>query len=101
MQLEKYAAEFLGTFFFLAVILNAVAKNSSLAAYAPLAIGLALVAAIQFGGGISGAHLNPSVTVMFFAKGDISQEDAIGYVAAQVLGGLAAWKFISLTQAQA
>jgi len=38
---------------------------------------------------------------MFFAKGDISQEDAIGYVAAQVLGGLAAWKFISLTQAQA
>jgi glycerol uptake facilitator-like aquaporin len=89
----KYAAEFIGTFIFLTVILNAVAKNSPMASVAPLAIGIALIAAIQFGGGISGGHFNPAVTAMFAMKGDLPSEDIAPYIGAQLLGAVAAKYF--------
>ena len=40
-------------------------------------------------GGRSGAHFNPSVTAVFYWLGRISGRDAIGYIAAQFIGGLA------------
>jgi glycerol uptake facilitator-like aquaporin len=85
-----YLVEFIGTFIFLSVILNATAKNSSMAAVAPIAIGIALVAAIQFGGAVSGGHFNPAVSAMFFMKGDLPSGEVLPYVAAQVAGGYAA-----------
>ena len=97
MQLEKYFVEFLGTFIFLSVILNAVSKNSSMAAYAPLAIGLALVVSIQFGGHISGGHFNPAVTSMFALKGELPSNDVAPYILAQVAGAVAAKYFNNWT----
>jgi glycerol uptake facilitator-like aquaporin len=93
----KYAAEFIGTFIFLSVILNAVAKGSSLAGYAPLAIGLALAVAIQFGGAISGGHYNPAVSVMFALKNELAVEELLPYITAQVLGAVAAKYFYDLS----
>lgn len=81
--------EFLGTFFFLSVI---VVTGQA------VPIGLALLSAIYFGGHISGGHFNPAVSTMFFAKGAIKLEQYIGYVAAQVLGGLAALMFFNATK---
>jgi len=40
-------------------------------------------------GGRSGAHFNPSVTAVFYWLGRISRRDAIGYIAAQFIGGMA------------
>jgi aquaporin Z len=37
----------------------------------------------------SGAHMNPSVTLTFFRLGKIAGGDALGYVGAQFLGGIA------------
>jgi glycerol uptake facilitator-like aquaporin len=51
---------------------------------------IGLLAAIYFGGHISGGHFNPAVTTMMLAKGDITLERFIAYVSAQVLGALAA-----------
>ena len=37
----------------------------------------------------SGAHLNPAVTLTFFRLGKVAGWDAVFYVMAQILGGLA------------
>jgi aquaporin Z len=89
----SYITEFIGTFIFLSVILQAVRKNSSMSAFVPIAIGLALVAAIQFGGSISGGHYNPAVSVMFFLNKSLPSKDLIPYIVAQILGGIAAKYF--------
>jgi aquaporin Z len=40
-------------------------------------------------GRLSGAHINPAVTLGFWALGRVSRHDLFGYVAAQLAGGLA------------
>ena len=43
-------------------------------------------------GRLSGAHLNPSVTLAFWVRGKVRAHDVFGYLAAQFLGGaLGAW----------
>lgn len=79
--MNKYIVEFLGTLFFLYVIL---ATNQ------PLAIGLALTAAMIIGGSISGGNFNPAVSVMMAAAGKLKMHDLLPYVVAQIAGGLAA-----------
>ena len=69
--------EFVGTFFFLYVIL---------AVGTPLAIGAALALAIYVGGG----NFNPAVTIMLIAAKKQRMETALPYIVAQVAGGLAA-----------
>jgi glycerol uptake facilitator-like aquaporin len=96
----KYAVEFVGTFVFLTAILMSTKQGSSMSSIAPLIIGIALIGCIGAFGPVSGGHFNPSVTAMFFAKGDIEQNDAIAYVVAQVAGGLAAYQFFNLSQQQ-
>ena len=80
-MMNKFVVEFLGTMFFLYVIL---------ASGNPLAIGLALVVAILVGGKISGGNFNPAVSVMMTAAGKLKKADLLPYIVAQVAGGLAA-----------
>ena len=56
----------------------------------PILIAIALLLVILIGGGISGGHFNPAVSVMFYAKGALTSQDLLAYICAQVLGGLAA-----------
>ena len=44
----------------------------------------------MLGGGISGGHFNPAVSVMMAVKGKLKYADLVPYVVAQVLGGLLA-----------
>jgi aquaporin Z len=81
---NKFLVEFLGTLFFLFTIISA--GNH------PLAIGGALALAIYLGGKISGGNFNPAVSVMMVVAGKLSKQDLIGYILAQVLGGLAAFE---------
>lgn len=76
-----YVVEFLGTFLFLSVI---VATGQ------PFLIALSLLLVILLGGSISGGHFNPAVSVMFWAKGALTGTDLVGYVFAQIAGGLGA-----------
>uniref|UniRef100_A0A6C0F8M0 Major intrinsic protein n=1 Tax=viral metagenome TaxID=1070528 RepID=A0A6C0F8M0_9ZZZZ len=78
---KKLLVEFLGTVFFLYVII-AVGN--------PLAIGLALAVAIMIGGKISGGHFNPAVSIMMVAAKKIRMNDAAPYILAQIAGGLVA-----------
>jgi aquaporin Z len=55
-----------------------------------LAMGVTAVALIYSPWGRrSGAHMNPAVTLTFWRLGRVRGEDALAYVAAQFLGGLA------------
>ena len=78
---NKFLVEFLGTWFFLFTIIST--GNA-------LAIGASLALAIYLGGKISGGHFNPAVSVMMVVAGKLPKQDLIGYILAQVLGGLAA-----------
>ena len=80
-MIKKLLAEFLGTMFFLYVIL---------ATGDAIAIGLALTVAIMVIGIHSGGHFNPAVSVMLAMAGKHSMKELAPYVVAQVLGGLAA-----------
>ena len=79
--MNKYLVEFLGTLFFLYVIL---------ATGNWLAIGAALAIAVLIGGPISGGMFNPAVSVMMVSAGKLSKNDLIPYILAQIAGGLAA-----------
>ena len=79
--MQKYLAEFLGTMFFVYVIL---------ATGNPLAIAAALALVIFMTAAISGGHINPAVSVVMAAKGRISTSELIPYVVSQIFGGLVA-----------
>jgi len=89
--MNKYLVEFLGTLFFLYVILVSTAKNSTFGKVGTaLAIGGALSISILLGGAISGGNFNPAVTIMLAVAGRQPKSDIIPYVLAQVAGGLVA-----------
>ena len=81
MAYNKYLVEFIGTFIFLSVILTSGEA---------IPIGIALITAIYYGGKISGGNFNPAVSIMMHLKGSLNMTDMIGYIVAQVLGGVAA-----------
>jgi aquaporin Z len=94
--MKSYIAEVLGTFL-LVFIGCAAIVTGGLGGALPLgqigiglAFGLGLVAAAYAIGPISGAHLNPAVTLGFFIAGRLPAKDVIPYWIAQVVGAILA-----------
>jgi aquaporin Z len=88
-------AELLGTFFLVlaacgpAVVTakTHIVIGRSAAVTAP---GLMVMAVILFMGRVSGAHLNPAVTIGFAARGDFPWRRVPGYIVAQLAGAILA-----------
>jgi aquaporin Z len=93
----KYLVEFIGTFFFLNVIMIASSSNIN---WAFLPIGLALSMVIYWGGNISGGHYNPAVSLMFYANNKITYLDTFIYILCQILGGMVALIFYKMNFAK-
>jgi glycerol uptake facilitator-like aquaporin len=93
---QRIGAEFIGSAMLLATVIGSGIMGERLAggnvAIALLGntipTGAILVVLITMLGPISGAHFNPAVTVVFAIKGELSGSEGLGYVAAQVLGGI-------------
>ncbi|MCH2215336.1 MAG: aquaporin Z [Flavobacteriales bacterium] len=93
--MKKLFAEFFGTAW---LVLGGCGSAVLAAAYPELGIGFVGVS-IAFGltvltmayaiGHISGCHLNPAVTLGLWSGGRFPAKEIPGYIAAQVLGGLA------------
>jgi aquaporin Z len=79
--MNKYLVEFVGTAFFVYVIL---------ATGNPLAIGASLALVILLASNISGGHFNPAVSVVMASLNKIPAYDLIPYILSQVFGGLVA-----------
>lgn len=87
---KKLSAEALGTFILVlfgcgsAVLMGAEIGMLGIS----LAFGLAIVAAAYGLGAISGAHLNPAVSLGMVAAGRMSIREFIGYAVAQTVGAI-------------
>lgn len=91
MAINKYLAEFMGTFILVAVgSLGILAMGGAVGPAEFLGIGLAfgmaLLAGIWVVGHVSGAHFNPAVTLAMLIDGRTSLTDAIGYWIGQFAG---------------
>ncbi|PZQ99616.1 MAG: aquaporin [Cereibacter sphaeroides] len=89
---KKLIAEVLGTFILVFFGCGAAAIAGPLVGYTgiALAFGISIVAAAYGFGAISGAHLNPAVSLGFVAAGRMSVGDFIGYAIAQIVGAIIA-----------
>src|SRR6266704_421176 len=82
MPMNKYIAEFIGTFF-LVLTIGCTGIGAGAGVIAPLAIGAALMVMVYAGGHISGAHYNPAVTVGMLIRGKLNPADVVPYWIAQ------------------
>src|SRR6188768_318652 len=92
--MNPYFAEFFGTMLLIVlgegVVAGALLKNSKSENESWLTIvlawGLAVTLAIYAVGSISGAHLNPAITLALFIVGDFPGEQVARYLIGQVTG---------------
>ena len=93
-MLRKLLAEALGTFALVFAGTAAIAANELTGAIThvgvALTFGLVVFALISTLGDISGAHLNPAVTLGFTLAGRFPARNAFAYIAAQLLGAAVA-----------
>jgi len=85
---KLFAAEFIGTLLLTVVGLNAIVNGSPDALGISLSIGLTVMALSALVGPVSGAHLNPLVTIGLTVAKKVDQDKVLTYLAAQILGGL-------------
>src|SRR5271165_3239546 len=94
---RRLFSELLGTF---ALVLAAAgggllhAKGQISLAAAVVAPGLMVTAIILFMGAVSGAHLNPAVSLAFALRGDFPWKRAPGYIIIQLIGATLACLFL-------
>lgn len=95
--MSVYLAEFLGTFFLIliggGVVAGVLLKGSKAfgAGWNAIVVawGLAVTFSIYGVGSISGAHINPAVTLGFAFVGEFPWSQVPGYIASQIAGGFA------------
>jgi len=94
IPIRKYLAEFLGVAILVATVIGAGFMGAELGSepalslfMAALAVGAVLFVLITTLIGISGAQLNPVVTMVLVIQKAISTKDAFWYLVSQLLGG--------------
>lgn len=97
LEYRRLFSELLGTFMLVLVaagggLLHAKGQISLAAAVA--APGLMVMAIILFMGAVSGAHLNPAVSLAFAVRGDFPWRRAPGYIVTQLIGAALACLFL-------
>ena len=103
MNTRAYLAELLGTFLFLTIGYLSVAAFGVTDApgllVVPFSFSFGLLAAIMAFGHVSG-HYNPAVTIAAIVDRQLPLTDAVGYIAAQLIGALAAAGVVMATVSQ-
>lgn len=100
LEYRRLFSEIWGTFLLVLVaagggVIGATAFGGDLTlAMKALAPGMMVMAIIFFMGTISGAHLNPAVTLAFAVRGNFPWRRVPGYIVAQVIGAVLAALFL-------
>ena len=99
LEWRRMFAETWGTFLLVLVaagggVVRDLSGGSLSLAMIVIAPGLMVMAIIYFMGTVSGAHLNPAVTLAFAVRGNFPWRRVPGYFLAQVIGGIAAAVFL-------
>lgn len=87
--------EFVGTFFLVligtgAIVVDAHTQGAIGHVGISLCFGIVVCVVIYSVGHLSGAHINPAVSIGFFATGEIGGAKLLRYLVAQLAGGVAA-----------
>src|SRR2546425_11095662 len=93
--MKKYVAEALGTFALVfagtgAIVINDATGGAITHAGIALTFGLVVLAMIYTVGDISGAHLNPAVSIGFWIARRFPGRELAPYIASQITGALIA-----------
>lgn len=94
--MKKLTAEFIGTFWLVlggcgsAVLAAAFPEVGIGLVGVSLAFGLTVLTGVYALGHISGGHFNPAVSIGLWIGGRFSSKELLSYIAAQILGGIAA-----------
>jgi aquaporin Z len=99
LEWRRLFSELLGTFFLVLVgaggaVVNAKSGGAISRTAAVSAPGLMVMAIILFMGAVSGAHLNPAVSIAFAARGDFPWQRVPGYIVMQLIGSTLAVLFL-------
>jgi aquaporin Z len=99
--MRSYVAEGIGTFALVlvgtgAIVVNDLTGGGITHLDVSLAFGLVVMTMIAAVGGVSGAHLNPAVTLGFWAARRLPGARVAPYVASQAAGALAASMLVAL-----
>ena len=91
---KRYAAELIGTFMLVAIGPGAVMVSASTHAFGQtgisLAFGVVVTLCVACFGRLSGAHINPAVTIGFWSVRRFPTRDVVPYIFAQCVGAVAA-----------
>jgi len=103
--MKRFFAETLGTFSLVfagtgAIVINEVGGGVVTHVGIALTFGLIVLAMIYTFGDISGAHLNPAVTIGFWAARRLAGRTVLAYVTAQCLGAIVASAVLRVLFAQ-
>src|SRR3981189_3717558 len=96
--MQKYFAEFIGTFF-LVLTIGCTVIGHGAGPLAPLAIGSALMVMVFAGAHISGGHFNPAVTLGVWLRGKCEAKDVAPYMIFQVVGAVLAALVVKFLEA--
>ena len=93
--MKKYVSEILGTFCLVfvgtgAIVVNDISGGAVSHVGIAITFGLVVMAMIYTFGDISGAHLNPAVTIGFVAARRMKAAAGARYIASQISGAIAA-----------
>ena len=102
MEIKKYLAELLGTFFLVATVIGSGIMGENLSAGNPaiallgntIATGAILYVIIKSFEDVSGAHFNPIVSIVFYFLDEINLKDLISYLIIQFIAGILAVFFV-------
>jgi aquaporin Z len=97
LEWRRLFSELLGTFFLVLVAAGGAilhARGQISLAAAVVAPGLMVMAIILFMGAVSGAHLNPCVSLAFALRRDFPSHRLLGYIVVQLVGASLASLFL-------
>jgi aquaporin Z len=106
LDTRKLLAELVGTFVFFLIGLMSILSTKAFPGGPDLLViafgfGLGLFAAINIAGAISGGHFNPAVTIAAVLDKRIDPMTGVGYVVAQLIGGIGAAALVLVISNQA
>jgi aquaporin Z len=99
LEWRRLFSELFGTFLLVMVaagggVVAAISHGAVTRAAAVTAPGLMVMAIILFMGAVSGAHLNPAVTISFTLRGDFPWKRVPAYIVVQLTGAVLACLFV-------